>query len=430
MARYSGRNFDKDTAELDRAIAQGVRPNGHDGESFSAPWPAPLDMAALATRDPEPPRFIVGDWLPCGYATLLAGHGGVGKSGVGLGLGVCIAHPDLAQWYGLPVQTRRVLYLSCEDRASILHWRLARTCAHLGVGMGELAGKLDVLDLVGKDALLWTQNTLLRHEPAPGYVTLRDRLRGEKGVLLVVDGVTDTYAGNENDRAQVKAYVNALLDLIDPHDGALLLLGHVNRQVAGNGGETSEGYSGSTGWHNAVRARWYLYPETRANDEDKQRERTGELLLDLQKSNLGPAEQSMRFRWDSDGHLFTGQVVVGRGPGDSKRRDARERDAILEAIQAVVDSGDHVPTADRGPRNALGVLSQRAEFPDSIRPASKGDRRRFWRHIEALRQNREIHESSKRRANRHLVATFVPGPAPEASDYTAEEERVFASFSE
>ncbi|MCK6385688.1 MAG: AAA family ATPase, partial [Rhodocyclaceae bacterium] len=57
----------------------------------STEWPASLDLEVLAEREPEPPKFIVPDWLPCGYATLLAGHGGVGKSGIALTLAVCIA---------------------------------------------------------------------------------------------------------------------------------------------------------------------------------------------------------------------------------------------------------------------------------------------------------------------------------------------------
>src|SRR5882672_1451116 len=54
-------------------------------------WPASLDLEALAERDPETPAFIIDDWLPCGYATLLSGHGGVGKSLIALYLAVCIA---------------------------------------------------------------------------------------------------------------------------------------------------------------------------------------------------------------------------------------------------------------------------------------------------------------------------------------------------
>jgi len=35
---------------------------------------------------------------------------------------------------------------------------------------------------------------------------------------------------------------------------------------------TTEGYSGSTQWHNAARARWYRYPET---EKDEPRNRAG-----------------------------------------------------------------------------------------------------------------------------------------------------------
>jgi len=50
-----------------------------------------VDLEALGEREPERPRFIISDWLPVGYATLLAGHGGVGKSGIALHLAVCAA---------------------------------------------------------------------------------------------------------------------------------------------------------------------------------------------------------------------------------------------------------------------------------------------------------------------------------------------------
>jgi hypothetical protein len=93
----------------------------------AAHWPQPLDLRALAQRAPQRPQFIVPDWLPAGYATLLAGHGGVGKSAIALHLAVCIAKG--CDFFGLPCAQRRVLYLSCEDRERILHWRLARICA-------------------------------------------------------------------------------------------------------------------------------------------------------------------------------------------------------------------------------------------------------------------------------------------------------------
>src|SRR5690242_16561199 len=67
------------------------RPMATSEQDETGAGPSPLDLEALAERNPEPPKFIVADWLPCGYATLLAGHGGVGKSGIALHLAVCIA---------------------------------------------------------------------------------------------------------------------------------------------------------------------------------------------------------------------------------------------------------------------------------------------------------------------------------------------------
>ena len=34
-------------------------------------WPPPLDLVALASKPVEPPAFVIPDWLPAGYATLL-----------------------------------------------------------------------------------------------------------------------------------------------------------------------------------------------------------------------------------------------------------------------------------------------------------------------------------------------------------------------
>lgn len=354
-------------------------------------WPQSIDLRALSVIEPEPPRFIIPDWLPAGYATLLAGHGGVGKSGIALHLACCIALGR--DWWGMETQQRRVLYLSCEDRADVLHWRLSRICRHEGISLADLAGRLSVLDLVGRDTVLWQPSPSGAVLTAP-YGFLRGQMAGHD--VLMVDGISDTFGGNENARTDAKQFVNALVSLIPPDTGAVLLVGHVAKPAAS--GMASEGYSGSTGWHNSVRARWYLRPETQQTDDGLD-ERTGDLILELQKSNLGQTDQSMRFRWNSAAHLYAGQVVAGRSKFEQNIRDTKERDSILAALRAVAAEGEHCPAAMQGPRTTHHVLSVRPELSESLK--GKVNRRRFWRHIEHLRQIHAITISTYRRNNRH-----------------------------
>ena len=369
----------------------------------STEWPASLDLEVLAEREPEPPKFIVPDWLPCGYATLLAGHGGVGKSGIALTLAVCIAAG--VPFFGLHVERRRVLYLSCEDREQVLHWRLARICAHLGLSLGSLHGWLEVIDLVGADAVLWGLDTRTGAAITPAMALLEERMRDYQTEVLIGDGISDLFAGNENARSEVKRFVNALVGLVSANTGAVLLVGHVSKPSS-TAGANGDGYSGSTGWHNSVRARWYLYPETADNDDGERNEKTGALLLDLQKSNLGRTDQTIRFRWDADAHLFVGEEVAGMTEFDRRHRDREEQRGVLRALNACVKSEIVVPAATTGQRTAFHVLTQRPEFPASLR-AGKPGKRRFWKQIEALRQMRLVEEGSYRRANRHLTAHLV-----------------------
>lgn len=343
-------------------------------------WPEPLDLVEMSSTDPQPPQFIIPDWLPVGYAMLFAGHGGVGKSGIALILAVCMALG--LPFFGIPVERRRVLYLSCEDRKGVLHWRLSRICDFLGVSIADLAGWLNVMDLVGNDTILYQPG---RDCPAYGYLKAR-MIKAETQVLFV-DGISDTYNGNENSRAEVKAYVNALLALIPPNEGAVALIGHVGKMTANT--RTAEGYSGSTGWHNSVRARWYLYPESSLSD-DGTSERTGDLVLELQKSNLGPTDQAMTFTWDDSAGLFVGSTRGGESHFDRKYRDREETEGIVAAFRTCTD---YVPAATMGPRTAYHVLSAQPNFPDSLRSGS-GSRKRFWRHIENLRAMRTITETS------------------------------------
>jgi hypothetical protein len=390
--------------EFRKAIGiQPDQPERHDppaeGESL---WPEPLNLAALATREPERPTFIVEDWLPCGYATLLAGHGGVGKSGIALHLAVCSATET--PFFGLHVAHRRVMYLSCEDRESVLHWRLSRICSYLGKNLADVSS-LDIIDLVGRDAVLWERDPKTGQTLTPAWAELAARIKRNDIELLIVDGISDTFAGNENARSDVKRFVNSLVRVIPEDRGAVLLVGHVSKPSAAAGGG-GDGYSGSTQWHNAVRARCYLYPETDQGEDGGRPQKTGSLLLELQKTNHGKADQQMRFKWDEAAHLFTGEVIGGTA-FDRKHQEREELGGIRRAMKGCMDSGISIPAALQGPRTAFQVLSLRPEFPESLRGGGRAKSGRFRRHIETLRQIRHIDESSIARRDRHKTLTLI-----------------------
>jgi RecA-family ATPase len=344
------------------------------------------------------------DWLPAGYATLLAGHGGVGKSAIALHLAVCIAAG--LPFFGLNVSRRRVLYLSCEDRENVLHWRLSRICAHLSVNLASLSNWLHVVDLVGRGTVLWERDPRTGYTVTAAYGLLAQHMEEHRTQILIVDGVTDTFAGGENVRHEVKRYINALVALIPEDTGGVLLVGHIAKPNA-SAAQTTEGYSGSTAWHNSVRARWYLYPETAQSDDSNPPDRTGDLILELQKSNLGRTDQSMRFAWDDRTHLFLGHEIMARTASDRAHRDRVEHAGILKALKVCADANPTiiVPAATTGRRTAFHVLSACREFPQSLR--GRQSVRRFWRHIESLRHMGLITEASYRRTNRHFIVQLV-----------------------
>ena len=58
-------------------------------------------------------------------------------------------------------------------------------------------------------------------------------------------GASDAYDADENSRRQVRAFVKALARMVRNHNGAVLLLAHVDK-VAARYGSNGNTYSGST----------------------------------------------------------------------------------------------------------------------------------------------------------------------------------------
>lgn len=383
-------------AVLERRLREpeaGRGPEADDGDR-----PREIDLGALAERVPEPPVFIVSDWLPAGEITLLAANGGTGKSATALRLAVCLRTGR--DFHGLPVERRRVDFVSFEDAEPVIHWRLHRICLAMGVAPGDVADGLRIFDGTKCASAWYSRGPFGESGPTAAFHAMAERIGGP-GRVVIVDGSSDTFAGNENDRAQVKAFIRMLRRLIAA-DGALLLLSHVDKLAAKSGAD-SLGFSGSTGWHNGVRCRWFMYAET-----DEEGVETGAVALEVRKSNLGRTGARMVLAFDEDRGTFERIDAEPPQRGRAFQR-ADEADAIIATIRAAWAAGDPIPAAMSGQRTAHSVCEARDDFPASLKGRGAG-RRRFYRALEELRAAGAVRVEAQRRLNRHAIEVLY---APE-----------------
>ena len=259
-----------------------------DFELPKQPFSKTVDLIDLRTAQLKAIDWLIQGLLPRGYVTLLGGHGGSGKSLLALTWAAHIAHG--CGWAGLEVTKGRVLFASLEDGSELVRYRLGRIVQAFNF---ELGGNLDAFD--GTD-----EGHTLAHPRFQGGVRsvcktqAMDRLLELSAGydLVVIDNASDAYAGNENDRSEVRAFLKGMLgDMAARNNQAVLLLAHIDKQAA-RGGAAGNNYSGSTAWHNSSRSRLALVP----TDDGVE--------LHQEKLNLGARlDAPIELSWSADGLL-------------------------------------------------------------------------------------------------------------------------------
>lgn len=314
-----------------------------------------VPVADLEAAEPPPVTFWWDSYMPAGVVTLLGAHGGTGKSTVALALSVCIAMG--MPLFGVATRRGRVAYFSGEDPEDLIRSRLRRICAKLGVEPADLNGRLFPLDATAFDPVLFHEVTAGARRmgmTTPAYADLRAFVTSHEVDVLIVDNASDTFDASEIDRSKVRAFMRALARIAQDRGGAVLLLAHVDKGTSRGERGGSEGYSGSTAWHNSARSRLYLT-----------REKDGCLRLEHQKANLGRMREPLTLEWP-EGSIP--QLVEGLSPvvqGISDRNDTR---ALLRLIADCEARGETVSTATSGPATAITPLRDAATYPARLRP--------------------------------------------------------------
>lgn len=329
-----------------------------------------VSIGDLFSNPPAPQRFLIEQILPGGVVTLLGAHGGAGKSMLALTAAVClvIGRPFM----GKSVEKCRVLFYSGEDPAPVVRRRLSKICRHMEVDPHELAAGLMVLDAterpvlyndVGTDALAALRLDVAEFDPG----------------AIIIDNASDAYDANEIERARVREFIRLLASLGKEGNAAILLLAHVDKNTA-RAGQSSEGYSGSTAWHNSARSRLFL---TGAE---------GWLTLEHQKSNFGMPSEPIHLAWTADGVLDRADA-----PGGTD-----DKVTVLRLLTEAYERGEYASTAPNSTSSAYRVLNLSLEFPKGL------DRRGLAVVMHALEVEGAIRREEIKGRDRHTKEIFRP----------------------
>jgi AAA domain/Bifunctional DNA primase/polymerase, N-terminal len=260
-------------------------------QADNADEPLPfLDMFQW-DAEPAPPRlWSVRDRIPLRQPALFSGEGAIGKTLLALQLSV--AHVLGRDWLGMLPELGPAIYFGAEDDADEIHRRVGDIAAHYHAKFADLmAGGLHLLSFAGKDAILGAVNRVAGIiEPTPLFHRIHRAVRAIEPKTLIIDTSADVFAGNENDRMQVRQFVGLLRRLAIEGNCSVLLCSHPSL----TGINTGTGLSGSTGWHNSVRARMFFKTATTDQGEEPDPE-LRELVF--MKNNYGPIGASVLLRW-------------------------------------------------------------------------------------------------------------------------------------
>jgi RecA-family ATPase len=308
---------------VDAAISQA-------GAARPAPARAPLTWIDITSWDgiPVPDRdWLVRDRIPVRQPTLFSGEGAVGKSYVTLHL---LAATALGRdWLGMLPEQGPAWYIGAEDDKTELHIRLAAIQKHYDVTFSELAAAgFRMASLFGEDAVLGAPNRSGIIEPTTLYQQIFEAAADEQPKCIVIDASADVFAGDEINRSQVRQFVGLLRRLAGAADGAVVLLSHPSLTGINSG----SGISGSTAWHNSVRARMYL---TSQKPEAGEQPDTDLRELTFKKNNYGPIGASVTLRYRNGLFLPEGNI----SSFEQAARAAAAEEVFLAGLKRLIEQG-------------------------------------------------------------------------------------------
>ena len=322
-----------------------------------------VSLADVLTNPPAPQRYVWGERLPFDALSLLAAHGGTGKSLFALQLA---AHTAVGKpFLGLPTEQIKTLFFSAEDGTNTIRRRFAAICQDCDLDPEQVERNLVVLDATNAPCLFHEVNSgggVRTGEPTVHYHGLRKTIEAENVGFLIVDNASDSFGANPIDRQAVTKFIRALVRLVRDAGGAVLLLSHVNKNTSRAGAKqsNSESYADGAAWHNAARSRLFL----NATDQ-------GELTLAHQKNNYGKKQPVFNIAFREGGSsLFAVDAADAGAAGAAGAVHILRKAArlpVLKMIQEYYKREEWIsPSKQSNASNAYAMLHDDADYPQAL----------------------------------------------------------------
>ena len=236
---------------------------------------------------------------------------------------------------GLTTEQVPALGIFCEEEHHELHRRQARIAKRDRRKLREYPGP----HAVGRAGF---DNTLMSWRAggragAPAAAHHRKTAAALGARLIVFDNIAHGFAGNENDRHQVTAFVSAWTGIAQRLDRAVVLIGHPGEVDHRRRG----GVQRNTAWEAAVRSRiWLERPKADDGDDPEY------VILRRRKANYAPgiAELELVNVWAA----LLPAPDAAQAERATADRVAAAREAILDTLQRLDAMGIHLPLLARG----------------------------------------------------------------------------------
>jgi RecA-family ATPase len=336
--------------DIPRLVETAVQWKEQQNRQQEAP-PPPLrfiDLNRWCNEQPPKREWSVKDRFPLRQVALLSGEGAVGKSIVLLQL--CAAHVLGKDWLQALPEIGPVIYFGAEDDEEEMWRRMADIVAHYGATMSDLQrGGFHVISLAGQDAILARadRNGIVR--PTPLFVQLKEAACDIKPKLIGLDTSSDIFAGNEIDRSEVRQFIGLLRGLAIESNSTVSVCTHPSL----SGIKYGSGLSGSTAWHNSVRARAYMHKLKTDGGEELDPDLR---QIEFMKNQYGKLEEGILVRWKSG--VFVPEPKLG---SFEQMASDRRADELFLKLLADYDKQGRYVSHKRSPTFAPAMFAKEPE---------------------------------------------------------------------